>query len=75
MTASNVAFAQFHRTGKPGLRLRPVLTGLRLAFHRYAQRRALAAMEPWQLDDLGLTPAAADAEARRPPWTGAARQV
>lgn len=74
MTASDIAFAQTHRAGKPGLRLRPVIAGLRLAFRRYAQRRALAAMEPWQLDDLGLTRAEADAEACRPPWEGRSKQ-
>ena len=35
---------------------------------RARQRRALAELEDWQLDDLGLTRRAAQAEADKPYW-------
>ncbi len=56
------------------LRLSRLLHGWRLAVRRWAQRRALARMDRWQLDDLGLTRAEADAEAGRRPWDGADQQ-
>ncbi|MGK7652477.1 DUF1127 domain-containing protein [Roseovarius sp. MMSF_3350] len=38
------------------------------ALELYRQRRALARLDDHALDDIGLTRAEADAEARRPIW-------
>ena len=47
---------------------------LRMAIGRHRQRRALATMERWQLDDLGLSREDADREAGRRPWEGVAQE-
>lgn len=39
-----------------------------LAIAAWRQRRALAALTPEQLKDIGLTPGAARGEAERPVW-------
>ena len=38
------------------------------AFQRARQRRALSLLDPRLLDDIGVTPEQAQAEARKPPW-------
>ncbi len=47
---------------------KPVLANLSHAFAVWRQRRALARLDAAALDDLGLTRAQAQAEAKRPLW-------
>ncbi|ATI42630.1 hypothetical protein CBW24_11850 [Pacificitalea manganoxidans] len=45
-----------------------ILRRLRAMYRVRRQRRALAQLDPWLLDDLGLSSAAVQAELRRPLW-------
>ena len=47
----------------------PNLTALAILWlSRWRQRRRLAEMEPWQLNDIGVDRKAARREARKPCW-------
>lgn len=45
-----------------------ILRRLRAMYRVRRQRRALAQLDPWLLDDLGLSSAVVQAELRRPFW-------
>lgn len=60
---STLALKRVQWRGGPGL-----LTRLRAAIAVSAQRRHLADLDDVRLEDLGLTRAAARAEAARAPW-------
>jgi uncharacterized protein YjiS (DUF1127 family) len=62
-----------HIPGAPRRMARRLWRAVRMGVRRHRQRRALAKMERWQLDDLGLSREDADREARRLPWDGAAQ--
>jgi uncharacterized protein YjiS (DUF1127 family) len=53
---------------RPRFRLAAVLAALRLALAARRSRGALSRMPPERLEDIGITPAAARAEAARPIW-------
>jgi uncharacterized protein YjiS (DUF1127 family) len=56
----------------PGLRAGPLAMLARMAETR-RQRRALARLDARALDDIGVSPAEARAEAARPAWDAPAR--
>lgn len=57
---------------RPRFTPRPATSWLRKIVALHRQRRALARLDDHLLDDIGLTRADAEAEARRAPWEASA---